>query len=194
MKTHGWCTEFMRIRSPSRLRPDRRVMGSVEMIAIDLSSRSATNRSTISSMSDDFPDPPVLVIPTTSDQDSAAADATDSRNASVPFGRILRCRDEPGHGALVRHRQVGETDIYLDPSGIAEADQMAGRRRRCRLRVSTAHASAALRRELRRRGRAEPALGRPGRITLIAAPAGVDATALTGGHRILRILSQRGVS
>ncbi len=56
---------FIRMRSPSKAPPVFRFDGSMEMMAMVLSLRSARNLRTISSTSDDFPAPPVPVIPRT---------------------------------------------------------------------------------------------------------------------------------
>ena len=56
--------EFIRIRSPNNAPPVLRLDGSTEMMAIFLSV-SAKKRRTSSSISDDFPAPPVPVIPIT---------------------------------------------------------------------------------------------------------------------------------
>ncbi len=58
---------FILILSPSNAPPDLRFEGSTEIIAIVLSSKSYRKRLTISSTKDDFPDPPVPVIPSTGD-------------------------------------------------------------------------------------------------------------------------------
>ena len=57
--------EFMRILSPSSAPPVFLLEGSTEIIAIVLSAESAKNLLTSSSTNDDFPDPPVPVMPIT---------------------------------------------------------------------------------------------------------------------------------
>jgi len=66
--------EFILIRSPKRAPPVFRLLGSTEMIAMVLSGNSTKNRLTNSSTKEDFPDPPVPVIPKTGDLFSCVAD------------------------------------------------------------------------------------------------------------------------
>ena len=66
--------EFMRIRSPSSAPPPLRRVGSTASTATrSLSSWSTRNRRTSSSVSEDFPDPPVPVMPSTGARCRAAA-------------------------------------------------------------------------------------------------------------------------
>ena len=57
--------EFIRIRSPSKAPPVFLFEGSTETTAIFLSSKSTRNLRTSSSTKEDFPAPPVPVIPNT---------------------------------------------------------------------------------------------------------------------------------
>ena len=57
--------EFILILSPNKAPPVFRFEGSTETTAICLSPKSARKRRTSSSTSDDFPEPPVPVIPNT---------------------------------------------------------------------------------------------------------------------------------
>ena len=57
--------EFIRIRSPNSAPPVFRLEGSTETTAIFLSVKSTRKRRTNSSTKDDFPAPPVPVIPNT---------------------------------------------------------------------------------------------------------------------------------
>ena len=57
--------EFIRIRSPSKAPPVFLFEGSTETTAIFLFSKSTRNRRTNSSTKEDFPAPPVPVIPNT---------------------------------------------------------------------------------------------------------------------------------
>ena len=65
MYTLSLLMEFMRILSPNKVPPVLRVDGSTETSAIRLSGKSARNLLTSSSTIEDFPDPPVPVIPKT---------------------------------------------------------------------------------------------------------------------------------
>ena len=56
---------FIRIRSPNKAPPVFLFDGSTDMIAICLSLKSIKKRLTNSSTKEDFPDPPVPVIPST---------------------------------------------------------------------------------------------------------------------------------
>ena len=65
-KTLSPSREFIRIRSPSRAPPPLRRVGSTAITAIrSLSCWSTRNRRTTSSVSDDLPEPPVPVMPST---------------------------------------------------------------------------------------------------------------------------------
>jgi len=64
MKACGVSTAFIRMRSPRRAPPVLRFEGSTERMAIVISGRSLSARRTISSVRDDFPEPPVPVMPT----------------------------------------------------------------------------------------------------------------------------------
>ena len=65
MNTRGLKIEFIRMRSPSKAPPVFRFVGSTETIAIFLSLKSIRKRRTSSSTNEDFPAPPVPVIPRT---------------------------------------------------------------------------------------------------------------------------------
>ena len=63
MYTRSFFIEFIRILSPSNAPPVLRLEGSTETTAICLSLKSTRNLRTSSSTKDDFPAPPVPVIP-----------------------------------------------------------------------------------------------------------------------------------
>ena len=65
MYTRSLLIEFMRILSPSSAPPVLRLDGSTETTAICLVGKSTKNRRTNSSTKEDFPEPPVPVIPNT---------------------------------------------------------------------------------------------------------------------------------
>ena len=65
MYTRSLLMEFMRMRSPNKAPPVLRFEGSTETTAICLSVKSIKKRRTNSSTKDDFPEPPVPVIPST---------------------------------------------------------------------------------------------------------------------------------
>ena len=81
---------FILIRSPRRAPPPRRRVGSTASTATaSLSSWSCRKRRMISSVSDDFPDPPVPVTPSTGAFRRCAAD----RSPRWSAGRGIRPRD-----------------------------------------------------------------------------------------------------
>ena len=93
---------FMRMRSPRSAPPERRRVGSTASTAMrSASSWSSRNRSTSSSVSDDLPDPPEPVIPSTGTGRPAAADrsALTSSSGRIPssiaVSVLARPRDEP---------------------------------------------------------------------------------------------------
>ncbi len=75
---------FIRIRSPSSAPPPRRRVGSTAMTATrSLSCWSTRKRRTISSVSEDLPEPPVPVMPSTGTWRWPAAASRAARNSSV---------------------------------------------------------------------------------------------------------------
>ena len=98
---------FMRMRSPSSAPPPLRRVGSTASTAMrSLSSWSTRNRRTSSSVSDDLPDPPVPVMPST----GAAVPGGGGRRSAWRRGR-RRARPlstavmSPGQGAMVTAQQ-----------------------------------------------------------------------------------------
>ncbi len=63
--TRGWEMAFIRMRSPSRAPPDFFLLGSTLITATVRESDVCRNRLSISSVREDFPDPPVPVMPST---------------------------------------------------------------------------------------------------------------------------------
>ena len=97
--------EFMRMRSPSRAPPPRRLVGSMASTAMrSLSSWSRRKRRTSSSVSDDLPEPPVPVMP--SDRDAAGGrrpvDLLEQARVEAPE---LEGGDGPGQRPLVAREQ-----------------------------------------------------------------------------------------
>ncbi|CAM5455844.1 hypothetical protein SANTM175S_01555 [Streptomyces antimycoticus] len=87
--------EFIRIRSPSSAPPPRRRVGSTAITATrSLSCWSTRNRRTNSSVSDDLPEPPVPVIPSTGVTRAAAAARSCSRKSagSLPSSAPVMAR------------------------------------------------------------------------------------------------------
>ena len=105
----------MRMRSPSSAPPPRRRVGSTATTAMRrASARSSRNRRTSSSVSDDLPEPPVPVMPTTGTVRSAPA-ARQGRQLVRAVGAGLERGDGPGQDALAavpaaQRRQVGPVD------------------------------------------------------------------------------------
>ena len=93
----GWGSEFIRIRSPSNAPPERRFVGSTEMMAIRRSSKSSSNRRSNSSTRLDLPEPPVPVTPTTGAGEATAAASTCSNTSAYLSAVVLGGRDQPGH-------------------------------------------------------------------------------------------------
>ncbi len=94
-KTRLPSREFIRIRSPSSAPPPRRRVGSTAITAIrSLSCWSTRNRRTSSSVSEDFPEPPVPVIPSTGVTRAAAAARTcsSSSGGSLPSSAPVMAR------------------------------------------------------------------------------------------------------
>ena len=84
---------FIRIRSPSRAPPPRRRVGSTAITAIrSLSCWSTRKRRTNSSVSDDFPDPPVPVMPSTGTGRAVAASCSRNLLGSLPSSAPVMAR------------------------------------------------------------------------------------------------------
>ena len=76
----------MRIRSPNRAPPVRFRVGSMLKTAMRWSVRSARNRRTSSSVSDDFPAPPVPVMPTTRLDDDGDESSSEAMSVGTSEG------------------------------------------------------------------------------------------------------------
>ena len=79
---------FMRMRSPNKAPPVLRLEGSTEMMATRLSSKSIKNLRTNSSTREDFPAPPVPVIPSTGTMAFSLAFLTFSRRGAARSGKF----------------------------------------------------------------------------------------------------------
>ena len=111
------------MRSPSSAPPPRRRVGSMARTATrSLSSWSSRSRRSSSSVSEDFPEPPVPVMPRTGTERRAAA----ARTCSASSGErpALQHRDRPGQGGGV----AGEDRLDVGPGrrevDVAGADQL----------------------------------------------------------------------
>ena len=101
----GRCA-FMRMRSPSRAPPPLRRVGSTAMTAIcSLSSWSSRKRRTSSSVSDDLPDPPVPVMPSTG-TGARRGRGPDLGHQVVGQPTGLEGGDDPGQRRLLAGRRA----------------------------------------------------------------------------------------
>ena len=123
--------EFIRIRSPSSAPPPRRRLGSTARTAIrSLSSWSRRKRRTSSSVSEDLPDPPVPVMPSTGTllagrrRADRSASASDRPRSSTVMARASAAVPPGAHARRPRRLRcevdVAVADQLVDHSGQAE--------------------------------------------------------------------------
>ena len=110
MYTRGLEMLFIRIRSPSKAPPVFFLEGSTETTATVLSGNSCRKRRTISSVIEDFPAPPVPVMPRTGARDPCNAGAAPC-NPAAPSGGLAPAGSLAPFSALVISRATRRTSF-----------------------------------------------------------------------------------